>query len=580
MDLFNRNRNKYSKDACGNSSMTPSEKSDQDQDDYSSRSFSSDQDSDYESEYGKDYFENNGRCNKFQWDGVKRRFPVLEFDTQAFFNEDTNLKKNGQDFGLVCKVSGNAQIMRDILMAHGFYETHRSTRCFNLNWAANHPGPYYIRGMAHFQTINHFPQTKELTRKDKLFKNVIKMQKLHGKEHFDFVPQSFVLPNEYRAFRSYFKQDNGPFILKPVGLSRGRGVSLITKPRQALKKTETGKRNVVCKYIPNPLILNGYKFDLRIYVAVTSFDPLLIYVYKEGLTRFATVKYDMDSGTYENLCMHLTNYSINMTNSDYIKNVDPAIENVGNKWSLGALLRHLRSIGKDPTAIMVEIEDVIIKTILSVEWRVGLACKRYVRQDSNCFELFGFDILLDENYKAWLIEVNLSPSLGCDTPIDVKIKSNMLCDLLNLVGLRCYSPSNYFCGRKDYGFTDKLIERIQVTVGYYYYSKCRELIHLVFGLHNAKKQFKMLVAEEKERHASERDKQPKVENHKREPATLTLTLSPKEIEMIRQVREEETRSGGWQRVFPTADSWDKYWGFLSFPTRNNLILHQRLFPEM
>lgn len=48
---------------------------------------------------------------------------------------------------------------------------------------------------------------------------------------------------------------------------------------------------VACRYISNPLLINGYKFDLRIYVAMTSINPLRIYIYKEGLVRFATDQY-------------------------------------------------------------------------------------------------------------------------------------------------------------------------------------------------------------------------------------------------------------------------------------------------
>lgn len=66
---------------------------------------------------------------------------------------------------------------------------------------------------------------------------------------------------------------------------------------------------LVQQYIQNPLLIDGYKWDLRIYVAVTSINPLRIYVYEEGLCRFASEKYD--TSDLKNVFSHLTNYSIN-----------------------------------------------------------------------------------------------------------------------------------------------------------------------------------------------------------------------------------------------------------------------------
>lgn len=63
-------------------------------------------------------------------------------------------------------------------------------------------------------------------------------------------------------------------------------------------------------------MINGHKFDLRIYVVVTCYDPLRVYVYKEGLARFASEPYNASKN---NKYAHLTNYSINKKNENYIK---------------------------------------------------------------------------------------------------------------------------------------------------------------------------------------------------------------------------------------------------------------------
>merc|ERR1711976_779960 len=119
-------------------------------------------------------------------------------------------------------------------------------------------------------------------------------------------------------------------------------------------------------------------------------------MYEEGLTRFATVKYEKSAKNIRNQCMHLTNYSVNKKSNDYVKNDDPDVEDFGNKWSLGAMLRYLRSQGKDTTAMMMRIEDVVIKTLLSAEVPIATACKMFMPYKGNCFELYGFDILVDD----------------------------------------------------------------------------------------------------------------------------------------------------------------------------------------
>jgi hypothetical protein len=74
---------------------------------------------------------------------------------------------------------------------------------------------------------------------------------------------------------------------------------------------------VVQKYLRHPYLLDNYKFDFRIYVLVTCIDPLRIYIYKDGLARFATEEYDPHFHYYDNLFIHLTNYAINKNNENF-----------------------------------------------------------------------------------------------------------------------------------------------------------------------------------------------------------------------------------------------------------------------
>jgi hypothetical protein len=82
------------------------------------------------------------------------------------------------------------------------------------------------------------------------------------------------------------------------------------------------------------------------------------------------------------------------------------------------------------------IYDVTIKTILSAENYIQNAMKKNGTHRTNCFEILGFDILIDSDLKPWLLEANLSSSMACDSPLDMAIKSNLVCDCFNIIGLK------------------------------------------------------------------------------------------------------------------------------------------------
>jgi len=92
---------------------------------------------------------------------------------------------------------------------------------------------------------------------------------------------------------------------------------------------------------------------------------------------------------------------------------------------------------------MHRIKEVIIKTMISIEPHVVATFSRCTKHRNVCFEVYGFDILLDAKLKAWLLEVNISPSLSSSSPLDKKIKTVLLCDTLNLIGVYPYDRKQY-----------------------------------------------------------------------------------------------------------------------------------------
>lgn len=190
---------------------------------------------------------------------------------------------------------------------------------------------------------------------------------------------------------------------------------------------------VISHYITNPLLINKMKFDLRIYVAVTGFDPLRIYIYNEGLARFCTENFNLEN--LEDKFAHLTNYAINKKSKKFVSPDNISNESKGSKWTITAINKYLESQEIDINLLWSRIYDVVIKSIISIEPIIYSEIKKYEFNGENFFELFGYDILIDNDLKPWIMEVNLSPSLSIESNLDFVVKSNLVKDLLNLTGI-------------------------------------------------------------------------------------------------------------------------------------------------
>uniref|UniRef100_UPI00358F8D42 tubulin monoglutamylase TTLL4-like n=1 Tax=Myxine glutinosa TaxID=7769 RepID=UPI00358F8D42 len=301
-----------------------------------------------------------------------------------------------------------------------------------LCWGKHMHSPGF-RFLLKHQKLNHFPGTFEIGRKDMLWQNLARLRKLFGHQEFGFFPQSFVLPFDLQELRLVWNQGVGlhRWIAKPPAGARGNGIKVLHKWDQLPKSRPL----VVQRYLYKPFLIDGYKFDLRVYVYVTCYNPLRIYIFNDGLVRFASCRYSPSSKNLGNRFMHLTNYSVNRHNSAYEVNLDRNACS-GHKWALKALWNYLNEQAVDTTSLWEQIKDIVMKTIMASEAVVNSHMELFVQHQSCCHELFGFDIMLDEKLKPWLLEVNISPSLHSSSTLDINIKGQLIKDLLNLAGIQ------------------------------------------------------------------------------------------------------------------------------------------------
>lgn len=195
---------------------------------------------------------------------------------------------------------------------------------------------------------------------------------------------------------------NNIWILKPSGLSRGRGIKCTDSLNEILMKA-LGSTYLVQKYIERPLIIMKRKFDIRLWILVTSVSPLIIWAFKEPYIRFTVEEYNENNLT--NLYSHLTNNSIGK-HSKKFNNTE--IE--GNMWTIHQFKEHIMNITKDENiweTLERKMHDVVIYTI-------ECAQEEYVHRE-NSHEIFGFDLMVDDQFNPWLIEVNASPAMDYST---------------------------------------------------------------------------------------------------------------------------------------------------------------------
>ncbi|XP_075898449.1 putative tubulin polyglutamylase TTLL9 isoform X2 [Nelusetta ayraudi] len=333
--------------------------------------------------------------------------------------------------------------------------------------------------------INHFHNNYELTRKNLTVKNLKRLRKNLERDagrseaaKCDFFPRTFTLPSEYHIFVEEFKRTPGStWIMKPAAKSQGKGIFLFRKLKDIMdwkkhdgafpdeqKDAAQVESYVVQRYIENPYLINGKKFDLRVYVLVQSYAPLKAWLYRDGFARFSNTRFSLS--TIDDIYMHLTNVAVQKTAPDY----DPE---KGCKWQMQKLRTYLTAKhGRERVEnLFKEMDNIFICTLQSVQ--------KIIINDKHCFELYGYDILLDQNLKPWLIEINASPSHTASSQEDYEMKCRLLEDTLNVVDMEGrLTGKEKRVGGYDLMWNDGPVYREDISLETFGGSNCTANTHL------------------------------------------------------------------------------------------------------
>lgn len=213
-------------------------------------------------------------------------------------------------------------------------------------------------------------------------------------------------------------------------------------------------------------------------------------------------------------------------------------------------------MGVDFNSVFDRIKDVIIKTLISVEPHIVTHMKQ-TRHRNACFELYGFDIILDEKLKPWLLEVNVCPSLSSSSPLDKQIKTMLLSDVLQIVGFQIYD-------RKKHEQEQSKINK-QRLLGFEPVSKRAQL-------QTAAASGSVIREEKAPPQQNSPVKLSGSPERNKKVMDFVDTLTDEDYELLADLEEEHTRRGHFNRIFPLASNVDTYQKFFDTQRRSNQVV--------
>lgn len=295
-------------------------------------------------------------------------------------------------------------------------------------WSYTYPF-YSLReeflNLKHYQKINHFPGSGYITQKNNLALLSI-----------DYIPKSFLLPTYKKEFIQYAEDNKNAFwVMKN---SNHRGIRI-------LNGTENLDTNgtFVQEFIKNPLLINGKKFDIGVYVMLASIDPLRVYIYSDDiLLRFCQENY---------FPLNINFVESYVVGEDYLPVWEvPDLKFFYSELKYTAkesLNAYLHFKGKSTRRLWSQISQIIRDVYLTTEESFKRSAMA-LGSLRNFFELVRFDFITDESLNVYLLEVNMSPNLSAaHFPQNSLLYEQVVFNSLQLIGLvRKFHDSFFYKG--------------------------------------------------------------------------------------------------------------------------------------
>ncbi|KAL3319460.1 Tubulin tyrosine ligase-like, member 10 [Cichlidogyrus casuarinus] len=310
--------------------------------------------------------------------------------------------------------------------------TSSSIECARFRWTELSNQINYNAFREGEQQLNHFPNNGLISNKlgllmclrqyEQQFKNT--KNRLPNLLLKDIIPETYVVSDirERDLFTKAFKPGT-LWINKPTGMNQGKGIFLVRDIQSFLDNITTREKEytqltiprspmprIAQRYIENPLLLDGRKFDIRSFMVVANSYPYLV-LYHPGYVRLSIQKYSKDD---TNLATHLTNQFIQKKEPMYYRVYEDTV------WSMSQLNDYVNEHYSDKVNPNW-VHSVLELRMQRVMAHVFNSVRNKLASREGLFEIFGFDFMIDEDFKIWLIEVNTNPAMHTNCTVLNKV---------------------------------------------------------------------------------------------------------------------------------------------------------------